>query len=264
LNVSEDEAEALLDALRPTRARTFSQAFPGTAIGAAAGPSQLFPPPTFSAIPSSNPASQLLPPAPFGAPALTQSASALFSGFPGTQATAPDPTQPGAIPAPPTPFSFHCAPLDALLDGGLPRGHILELSGPPQTPRDAVALGAVRSALAAGGAVLVVDTQNIIAPRDLKNLLSSAHLALPQPWPLLTLHRMRGRRRGMGAACALQEGAVTPGTAHPPAEPASDVLAGADHLRVLVHAAPHAGSRRRRRRLRICSSPIQHRLTIWR
>jgi hypothetical protein len=179
LNVSEDEAEALLEALRPTRARTFSQAFPGTAIGATAGPSQLFPPPTFSAIPSSNPASQFLPPAPFGAPALTQSASALFSGFPGTQAPAPDPTQPGAIPAPPAPFSFHCAPLDALLDGGLPRGHILELSGPPQTPRDAVALGAVRSALAAGGAVLVVDTQNIIAPRDLKSLLSSARLSLP-------------------------------------------------------------------------------------
>jgi RAD51-like protein 2 len=42
-------------------------------------------------------------------------------------------------------FSTHCSPIDKLLNGGLTRGHILEVSGPPGTMKEAVAIGVVRS-----------------------------------------------------------------------------------------------------------------------
>jgi hypothetical protein len=64
LNSIEDEAEALLDALRPTRALPFCAGLPRHG---GRRHRQVFPPPTFSVISSSNRASQSLPPAPFGA-----------------------------------------------------------------------------------------------------------------------------------------------------------------------------------------------------
>ncbi|KAJ7185793.1 P-loop containing nucleoside triphosphate hydrolase protein [Mycena filopes] len=62
-----------------------------------------------------------------------------------------------------------CAPIDKLMDGGLPRRHILEISGPPGTPKDPIAVGIVRSFLKEnpGEEVLVLDTQNMITPSAL-------------------------------------------------------------------------------------------------
>jgi len=37
-----------------------------------------------------------------------------------------------------------CAALDALLDGGLTRGHILEISGPPGSPKEKVVVKIAR------------------------------------------------------------------------------------------------------------------------
>jgi RAD51-like protein 2 len=42
-------------------------------------------------------------------------------------------------------FSTHCPPVDRLLKGGLTRGHILEVSGPPGTMKEAIAVGVVRA-----------------------------------------------------------------------------------------------------------------------
>ncbi|KIM71578.1 hypothetical protein PILCRDRAFT_82638 [Piloderma croceum F 1598] len=42
-------------------------------------------------------------------------------------------------------FSTHCPPVDKLLNGGLTRGHILEVSGPPGTMKEAIAVGVVRA-----------------------------------------------------------------------------------------------------------------------
>jgi RAD51-like protein 2 len=40
-----------------------------------------------------------------------------------------------------------CTPIDKLLGGGLPRRHVLEISGPPGTPKGAIAVGIVKSFL---------------------------------------------------------------------------------------------------------------------
>lgn len=40
-----------------------------------------------------------------------------------------------------------CGPIDKLLGGGLPRRHVLEISGPPGTPKGAIAVGIVKSFL---------------------------------------------------------------------------------------------------------------------
>jgi RAD51-like protein 2 len=40
-----------------------------------------------------------------------------------------------------------CGPLDKLIGGGLPRRHVLELSGPPGTPKGAIAVGIVKAFL---------------------------------------------------------------------------------------------------------------------
>ncbi|KAJ7247927.1 hypothetical protein B0H12DRAFT_1235160 [Mycena haematopus] len=41
----------------------------------------------------------------------------------------------------------NCSPIDKLLGGGLPRRHVLEISGPPGTPKAAIAVGIVKSFL---------------------------------------------------------------------------------------------------------------------
>lgn len=42
-------------------------------------------------------------------------------------------------------ISTKCPPLDTLLDGGLSRGHILELSGPPGCPKERIAVNVLKS-----------------------------------------------------------------------------------------------------------------------
>lgn len=53
-------------------------------------------------------------------------------------------------------FSTSCSAVDKLLSGGLPRGHILEISGPPGTPKEAIAVNIVRAFVEAGEGVIFV------------------------------------------------------------------------------------------------------------
>jgi len=51
------------------------------------------------------------------------------------------------------------------------RGHILEVSGPPGTIKEAVGLGVVRSFTERNEQVLFVDTQNMTRPEMLVKVL---------------------------------------------------------------------------------------------
>lgn len=53
-------------------------------------------------------------------------------------------------------FSTQCPPVDRLLSGGLPRGHLLEISGPPGTPKESITINLVKSFLEADEGVLFV------------------------------------------------------------------------------------------------------------
>lgn len=55
-----------------------------------------------------------------------------------------------------TKFSTRWPALDKLLEGGLVRGHILEIAGPPGTPKDTIAIDVAGSFLDAGEVVLFV------------------------------------------------------------------------------------------------------------
>ncbi|KAE9407900.1 hypothetical protein BT96DRAFT_914266 [Gymnopus androsaceus JB14] len=63
------------------------------------------------------------------------------------------------------PFTTRCPPVNGLLNGGLPEGHILELSGPPGSPKELVLLNILRSFVEAGRTVLFVDCQGMCDPR---------------------------------------------------------------------------------------------------
>ena len=52
---------------------------------------------------------------------------------------------------------FHCCPpVDDLLDGGLRRGHVLELLGPPGTPKAALVLEIIRDFIENREDVLII------------------------------------------------------------------------------------------------------------
>jgi RAD51-like protein 2 len=53
-------------------------------------------------------------------------------------------------------FPSSCVPLDRLLGDGLPSGHVLELSGPPGTPKDTLATKFASSAVSSSDQVLFV------------------------------------------------------------------------------------------------------------
>ncbi|KXN80588.1 hypothetical protein AN958_10409 [Leucoagaricus sp. SymC.cos] len=55
-------------------------------------------------------------------------------------------------------ISTRWAPLDKLLKGGLTRGHILEISGPPGCPKERISVDIVSSVLDAGEGVIFVGT----------------------------------------------------------------------------------------------------------
>jgi len=63
--------------------------------------------------------------------------------------------------------------MDRLLPGGLSPGHIVEISGPPGTIKDAVGLEYVRSALTFGKEVIIIDLQNMITAGILRDLFQS-------------------------------------------------------------------------------------------
>lgn len=62
-------------------------------------------------------------------------------------------------------FSTKSPPVDKILDGGLSMGHILEVSGPPGTPKETIATNLVTSFVEAGHEVIFIgkySTVNII------------------------------------------------------------------------------------------------------
>ncbi|KAJ7918456.1 P-loop containing nucleoside triphosphate hydrolase protein [Mycena leptocephala] len=66
-----------------------------------------------------------------------------------------------------------CTPIDKLLGGGLPRRHVLEISGPPGTPKGAIAVGIVKSFLKdnANEEVVFLDTQNMTTASALRRAI---------------------------------------------------------------------------------------------
>lgn len=78
--------------------------------------------------------------------------------FSATRPTAPPPmTQSAAaMMGTTTQYSTACAPLDRLLGGGLKRGHILEINGPPGSGKEQIAANAVTSFVDANQEVLFV------------------------------------------------------------------------------------------------------------
>jgi len=67
-------------------------------------------------------------------------------------------------------FPTGLEPLDRLLDGGLPRGRLVELVGRPGSGRFAAALGTLATATAAGQAAALVDLGDHLDPRSLTDL----------------------------------------------------------------------------------------------
>lgn len=53
-------------------------------------------------------------------------------------------------------FSSSCIPLDKLLGGGLPSGHVLELSGPPGAAKETLAANFSSGAVSSNDQVLFV------------------------------------------------------------------------------------------------------------
>jgi len=67
-----------------------------------------------------------------------------------------------------------CPPIDDLLGGGLRRGHVLELLGPPGTPKTAPVLEIIRDFIENREDVLIIDPQNMIAPGVIDEKLRSS------------------------------------------------------------------------------------------
>jgi RAD51-like protein 2 len=83
--------------------------------------------------------------------------------------TQPPQTQPLTQPAstlvaPPQKVSTKYIPLDNLLGEGVPRGHVLEISAPPGSPKEALILKVVAAFVELGLEVVFLETQNMISP----------------------------------------------------------------------------------------------------
>ncbi|KAF8965053.1 P-loop containing nucleoside triphosphate hydrolase protein [Flammula alnicola] len=68
-------------------------------------------------------------------------------------------------------MSTKCAALDKMLDGGLSRGQILEISGPPGSPKEKMAIDILTAFALAGDEVIFVDCQNMASPTVLAQSL---------------------------------------------------------------------------------------------
>ncbi|PFH50604.1 hypothetical protein AMATHDRAFT_60704 [Amanita thiersii Skay4041] len=71
----------------------------------------------------------------------------------------------------PQKVSTKCIPLDKLLSGGISRGQVLELSGPPGSPKETLLLNIVRSFVELGEEVIFLEMQNTISPSILHKAL---------------------------------------------------------------------------------------------
>jgi RAD51-like protein 2 len=75
---------------------------------------------------------------------------------------------------------FHCCPpIDSLLDGGLRRGHVLELLGPPGTPKGVLVLEIIRDFIENREDVLIIGIQSWI-PLFVSNWYLSARIRPPE------------------------------------------------------------------------------------
>ena len=61
-------------------------------------------------------------------------------------------------------ISTSCQAIDVLLEGGLKRGSVVEISGPPGTAKEAAAVNIAKSFLKAGRGVLFVGKSLILKP----------------------------------------------------------------------------------------------------
>ncbi|KAI0355938.1 P-loop containing nucleoside triphosphate hydrolase protein [Trametes cingulata] len=68
-------------------------------------------------------------------------------------------------------YSTGCPPLDRLLGGGLKRGSVLEINGPPGSGKEQIAANAVKSFVKCNQEVLFVDMQNMVPPATIKRIL---------------------------------------------------------------------------------------------
>ncbi|KAM6503354.1 P-loop containing nucleoside triphosphate hydrolase protein [Amanita muscaria] len=70
--------------------------------------------------------------------------------------------------------STHCIPLDQLLGGGICRGQVLELSGPPGSPKEHMLLNVVVAFVQLGLEVVFLETQNMISPAIIHKALKQS------------------------------------------------------------------------------------------
>ncbi|KAI0792517.1 P-loop containing nucleoside triphosphate hydrolase protein [Abortiporus biennis] len=68
-------------------------------------------------------------------------------------------------------YSSSCRPLDKLLNGGLKRGCVLEISGPPGTAKESIAINFAASFTKNHQRVVFVDMQNMTNPDKLRHAL---------------------------------------------------------------------------------------------
>lgn len=66
---------------------------------------------------------------------------------------------------------FGKSPVDEILGGGLRQGYIVELSGPPGSPKERLAIDITKTVVKDGGNVLFVDMQNMVMPAILSRAL---------------------------------------------------------------------------------------------
>ncbi|GLB42340.1 putative strand invasion [Lyophyllum shimeji] len=84
-------------------------------------------------------------------------------------------------------LSTKCPGIDELLSGGLARGQVLEISGPPGSPKEAVAMDIATSFVEAGHEVIFVDSQNMTSPATLDKVLNTS-TRLPPNYSRLVYH----------------------------------------------------------------------------
>jgi len=132
------------------------------------------------------------------------------------------------------PLATALAPLDLLLEGGLPRGQLVELVGARSSGRFSTVLALLAAATTAGEAAALIDLGDGFAPAegvtagielerllwlrptDLKAALAATEMAIGGGFPLVVLDLgpppVRGRSQGEGAWLRLARAAQAQGT----------------------------------------------------
>ncbi|KAF8905254.1 hypothetical protein CPB84DRAFT_1676807 [Gymnopilus junonius] len=74
--------------------------------------------------------------------------------------------------------STKCLALDKILEGGLSRGHVLEISGPPGSPKEIIGINILASFIEDENEAIFVDCQNMVSPSILRQRLEGKSLRL--------------------------------------------------------------------------------------